>query len=144
MSTATIRFVIPGEPRGKQAARTTRWGGYNLPQTAAELEAIRYIASAAMQGRPPIDGPIELRICAYRQVPKSWSKIKRSRALDGLILPISRPDGSNYQKLLEDGCNSIVWHDDSQVVRWQGWKLFSDQPRLSVEIIKIDLPGELQ
>jgi Holliday junction resolvase RusA-like endonuclease len=142
MTTAAIVFVIPGNPRGKQAARTTRWGGYNLPQTAAELEAVRYIASAAMQGRPPLEGPVELRICAYRAIPTSFSKRQRERALAGQVLPISRPDGSNYQKLLEDGCNSIVWRDDSQVVRWQGWKLYSDIPRLSVEVIPIVLPGE--
>lgn len=140
MSTA-IRFVIPGKPRGKQAARTTAFGGFNLPQTKAELEAIRYIASAAMQGAPPLAGPVELRMCAYFEVPRSWPAGKRVLALAGLLLPTWRPDGSNVQKLLEDGCNSIVWQDDSQVVRWVGWKLYSDTARISVEVIEIDLPG---
>jgi Holliday junction resolvase RusA-like endonuclease len=140
MSTAAISFVIPGTPRGKQVARVTRFGNYTPKQTADELEAVRYIASAAMHGRPPLDGPVELRICAYRAIPTSFSKRQRERALAGQVLPISRPDGSNYQKLLEDGCNQIVWRDDSQVVRWQGWKLYSDTPRLSVEVIPIVLP----
>ena len=141
MFTAAISFVIPGVPRGKQVARVTRFGNYTPKQTANELEAVRYIASAAMQGRPPLEGPLELRMCAYRPVPASWSSKERERALAGLVLPISRPDGSNYQKLLEDGCNHIVWHDDSQITRWQGWKLYSDTPRLSVEVIPIILPG---
>jgi Holliday junction resolvase RusA-like endonuclease len=143
MSGRTVTFVVPGRPRGKQVARVTRRGNYMPDQTTDEMEAIGWIASAAMEGRAPFPGPVELRFCAWVPVPASWSKRMREKALSHNALPVARPDGSNYQKLLEDGLNGIVWIDDSQVVNWFGFKRFSADPRLVVTVTELEYVGEV-
>src|SRR5690242_260046 len=102
--TAAIRFVVPGEPKAKERARSrivrTRDGRqfvshYTPSQTRNEEAAVKIIAAAAMQGRPPLTGPIELKACFYRAVPSSWSAKKRAAALENRILPTARPDLDN-------------------------------------------------
>ena len=55
----------------------------------------------------------------------------------GAIRPVTRPDLDNYIKVL-DGLNGIVWRDDSQIVRLNSVKAYSERPRLvvSVEVAK--------
>lgn len=142
-----IKFVIPGEPRGKGRPRFRiapgRHGAfvqtYTPAETRAEEGAVRLIAATAMEGRPPVSGPIELRLCAYRQVPKSWSKKQRELALAGTVVPTGKPDVDNLLKLLADGLNGVVWIDDAQVTDAHVYKRYSDKPRLVVEVRQINL-----
>ncbi len=32
-----------------------------------------------------------------------------------------RADCDNFQKLVQDALNGIVWEDDSQIIRWSGF-----------------------
>ncbi len=159
---AKVRFVLPGAPRGKAVARVTQHGTFIPKSTREEMEALRLIARNAMRGAPPFSGPVHIRLCAYMPVPVSWPQRKRADALAGRLLPVSKPDGSNVQKLVEDailpphipraklqrltreqidaarrGPGAVII-DDSQIVRWEGWKLYSDDPRVVVEVIEID------
>lgn len=150
------RFVLPGAPRGKAVAQVTRFGTFIPKKTRDEMEAIRMIARIAMAGRPPFEGPIDLKIAAYMPVPKSWPRAKREAALAGRVLPTVKPDGSNIQKLAEDAILPprltkadqryvteamlrTVIRDDAQITDWQGWKRYSSEPRLVVVVTEIDL-----
>jgi Holliday junction resolvase RusA-like endonuclease len=66
-------------------------------------------------------------------VPQSWSAKKRAAALAGAIRPAKRPDLDNIAKML-DALNEVVWRDDAQVVSGLIEKLYSDRPRLRVEV----------
>ena len=164
---ASVQFVLPGRPKGKSVARVTRFGSFTPAATREEMETLRRIARDAMGGRAPFTGPVELRMCAYMPVPAGFRKAEREAALAGLTLPTIKPDGSNIQKLIEDAIqpppvprskakvgararafpptalqhalNKVVIVDDTQIVRWQGWKLYSDDPRVVVEITEIEL-----
>lgn len=103
------------------------------------MEAVRYIALAAMRGAMPIGGAVLLRMCAYVPVPKSWPRDDRAAALCGEILPTVKPDGDNYMKLVWDACTGVVWWDDKQVTDWHGWKRYSSDPRIVVHVTEI--PG---
>ena len=150
------RFVIPGPPRGKAVAQVTRFGTFIPAKTRAEMDATRMIARIAMAGRDPFLGPVELKLAAYMPVPASWPRWKREAALANRILPISKPDGSNIQKLAEDAIlppkltkaqtkyvtqamMRVVINDDSQITDWRGWKRYSAEPRLVVVVTEIDL-----
>ena len=87
---------------------------YTPKQTRAEMEAVRFIAARAMEGRPPFEGALRFRAAFYRSVPQSWSQKKRAAALAGQILPITKPDADNCAKV-KDGCTGIVWRDDAQI-----------------------------
>jgi Holliday junction resolvase RusA-like endonuclease len=137
-------------------AKITRFGSFIPKETRAEMDACRAIARVAMAGREPFLGPVELKLAAYMPVPASWSRRKREAALGGRIFPTSKPDGSNIQKLVEDAIlpphlgkkdrqyvtaamMRTVIKDDSQITDWRGWKRYSDNPRIVIEVREIDL-----
>lgn len=153
-----IRFVLPGTPRAKERPRhrvLTRGNGeivrnkngkpivttYTPKQTGEEEFAFRMIAAAAMEGRRPFEGEIELKLCAYRRIPESWSKKKQADALADRIRPTPKPDIDNTMKLI-DGMKGVVWIDDAQVTDAHIFKRYSDTPRIVVEVRQLDLAAQ--
>lgn len=133
-----VVVVVPGAPRGKGRPRTAVIAGraqiYTDAKTRSEEGAVRTFASAAMAGRPPYDGAVSLRMCAYRQMPQAFSAKKRAAAERGEIVPVSRPDFDNFAKLAADAINGIVLRDDAQIVTAIVHKRYSDQPRLVIDV----------
>ncbi len=147
MSQPYARFVLPGVPKALQRNRhrvvKTKAGGqfvanYLPAQSRAEQGAVRLFAQQAMQGRPPVDGPVELRMTAFMPVPASWSKKKQAQALSGELRPIGKPDASNLLKQIEDGLSNICVRDDSCIVSVHVWKYFSDTPRVVVQLYRVE------
>lgn len=135
---AICKFVVPGPPRGKGVARVTRFGSFTPAKTKAEMEAVKYIALAAMAGRAPFAGPVAMRLCAYVGVPASWSRKNREAALAGTTRPCVKPDFDNICKLVCDGLKRVVWLDDTQVVEAVVWKRYDANPRVVVEVTEIE------
>ncbi len=110
-----ISLVIPGRIAGKGRPRFARVGGfvrtYTDEKTRSAEAMVRTLAAEAMQGRPPVFGPIALEIVIVQIPPESWSKRRRAntRWITG------KPDCDNVIKLIGDSLNRLVWHDDSQV-----------------------------
>jgi Holliday junction resolvase RusA-like endonuclease len=106
-----VTFVVPSEPvafarsGGKGKIRFT-------PKRQRDFMALVQLAAhRAMNGQPPLAGPIELRIRAAYRVPTSWSK-KRAA---GVRWRIARPDADNIAKLVADSCNEIIFRDDARL-----------------------------
>jgi Holliday junction resolvase RusA-like endonuclease len=142
-SAQVVRIVIPGVPRaweraghriGRNAAGKQFIASYTPNQTRAEQGAVKLFATRAMHGQSPLDGPIDLRLCAYMPIPRSWSQRKQSSALAGTIYPTAKPDCDNVLKSFMDAVKAIVWRDDSQVVSASVWKRYSTEPRVVVEV----------
>lgn len=138
-----IRIVIPGIPRPLERnrhrivtpkGRPSFVANYLPAQSAREQSVIRKIAYDAMDGRAPIDGPLELRFVAYMGIAASWSRIKTADAITDRIRPTARPDLSNLIKQCEDAMNEIVYRDDSLITDCHLYKRFSDRPRLVIEV----------
>lgn len=133
-----MTFTVPGHPRGKGRPRTTIVAGraqiYTDARTRSEEGAVRTFAQAAMAGRPPYDGPVILRVCAYRAMPAGFSGKKRDAAERGKVVPATRPDFDNCAKLAADAINGIVLRDDSQIVTAVIHKRYSENPRLVVDL----------
>ena len=51
--------------------------------------------------------------------------------------PTGRPDLDNIVKLYADAFNSVVWRDDSQVVRVVSEKRYSDRPGVLVTVMEV-------
>lgn len=79
------------------------------------------------------DGPVYLGVEVKKSIPKSWTKKKAQAALNGEILPTSKPDSSNYYKLVEDALNGILYTDDSQVVAQQSSKIYHETDMILIE-----------
>jgi Holliday junction resolvase RusA-like endonuclease len=94
------------------------------------------LIEAVTANRPevPIAGPVFLTVRFYRGIPTSWSKKKQAAAALGTVWPTGKPDLDNLVKAVKDCCNSIIWHDDSLVVKEVVSKLYSNSPRVEIEI----------
>ena len=118
----------------------TRRGIAFTPKPTRIAEA--FIKSLFVQkypGHVPVEGPLELLVLAYYQIPQSASKKIQEEMATGKIRPLKKPDLSNVLKLCEDALNGIAYRDDSQIVDVGCEKWYSRTPHLE---IKITAPGE--
>jgi Holliday junction resolvase RusA-like endonuclease len=67
-------------------------------------------------------------------IPQSWSNKKRQDALECKIWPTSRPDLDNIIKAVLDGILRVAIVDDNQVVHLIARQLYSETPKLFIEI----------
>jgi Holliday junction resolvase RusA-like endonuclease len=81
----------------------------------------------------PVETPVSVRVDIYKGVPKSWSKAKRARALDGQEIP-GKPDLDNVAKGVLDAMNGVAYVDDTPVIRLLVQKQYSLEPRLVVTV----------
>jgi Holliday junction resolvase RusA-like endonuclease len=133
-----IRIIVDGLAVAKGRARATRKGFVYTPAATRKYEAYaRLAASEAMNGRPPLHGPVRLDLLVELPIPASWSQKKRLTAIAGLIKPTTRPDLDNYVKSALDAINTIVIADDSQIIELRASKRFSEQPKLIATVFSI-------
>lgn len=134
-TTGTIRVF--GKPVPKARPRVTRSGHTYTPARTRAWEA--QVADAwRLQAGEKFAGPVRVQIRFYEAPPKSWSKTKRTAALDGELYPTGRPDLDNLTKAVLDGLNGEAWSDDSQVVQLWAAKYYAvaDYVFCQVEAIK--------
>lgn len=132
-----LSITIPGAPVAKGRPRVTSAGKFPRVFTPAKTrhyeDLIRCEAAKAMNGEPPINEPVAVCVTAYVPIPKSFSRKRRQDAIDGVLKPSTRPDCDNYAKVL-DGCNAIIFRDDSLVTDLIVRKRFSERPRLVITV----------
>jgi Holliday junction resolvase RusA-like endonuclease len=135
MTAEPITIIIAGEPVAKGRPRMTQRGFVYTPAATRKFEAHgRLSAQLAMDGRPPLEGPVRLELLAELPIPASWSQKKRASAVTGDVLPISRPDLDNYLKSGLDSINEIVIRDDSQIVEVSARKRYGVAPKLVLTV----------
>jgi Holliday junction resolvase RusA-like endonuclease len=132
-----VSFTIPAEPvafarsGGNGAVRFT-------PKRQRDFMAlVKLAAHKAMDGEPPLDGPIELQIRATYRVPSSWSKKRAATAR----WRTARPDADNIAKLVADSINEIVYGDDAQVVSLTVQKVYGPIADVTVTAMQLDDEG---
>jgi Holliday junction resolvase RusA-like endonuclease len=53
---------------------------------------------------------------------------------EGELLPSKKPDIDNVLKIVLDALNGVAYKDDSKVVSVSGKKIYSDEPKLVIEM----------
>ena len=143
MSDSRIHIVVPGTIVPWQRARRNRLkSGVTVTFTRPDVEAyhavVRMASEAAMAGRPPIQGPIELSLLAVFAVPGSWSGKRQREALAGILAKTTRPDLENSVKGAMDAMRSIVYRDDAQIVSFGSCaKVYGERPRLEILVSEL-------
>ncbi len=141
-----VRFVIPGEPKGKgrHRSRIAKMGdgrqfvaNYTPKDTVEYENLVRMAAGQAMAGRPPTMNPVIVWLVATCTVPASWSQKKRRAALIGDVMPTGKPDLDNVEKAVMDGMNKIVFRDDAQACRVVKGKQYGETPGVSVWVVEM-------
>lgn len=136
--TESIAFTVPGEPVAKGRARSLVRAGhvahYTPEKTARYENLVALAAQQAMGSLAPFIGPVSITVMAYMGIAGSWSKRKKTAAIDGTVFPTKRPDIDNVLKAIKDGLNGVVWKDDSQVVNVMAGKRYDQVPRVEVVV----------
>ena len=140
-----IKFTVPGRLPGKGRARSflVKPKGrqpfitnYTPAETYNAEAVVKHLASVAMDGRAPFEGPLELIISMYVLRPKSKSK--------KLVFCTTRPDLDNCLKLIGDACNRILWRDDAQLAITHMRRLYcekTERAEICVRTLTGDRPG---
>jgi Holliday junction resolvase RusA-like endonuclease len=81
-----------------------------------------------------LTGAIAMLLVIYRSTPKSWSRKKKLEAETMELMPMTKPDASNYLKGVEDALNGILFDDDAQIVLPMPFKAYSSKPRIELFI----------
>lgn len=133
-----ISFVVYGEPVAQGRPRFARRGNFVTTYDPAKSRDYKdTVYSIAIEHKPeqPLEGPLNVKIVAFKSIPKSFSKRKAADAESGVLLPITKPDCDNYAKGVKDALSGLIWRDDAQVVRLTVEKKFSTVPRMEIEIL---------
>lgn len=146
-TTLSIRFTVPGEPKGKGRHRsriaTSRAGksfiaNYAPADTVEYENLVRMAAHEAMHGGVPTKNPVVVTIDAYCSVPASWSGVKTAKAISGSVFPTGKPDLDNIEKSILDGMNAVVFRDDALVCDVVKRKRYAERARVEVAVRELD------
>lgn len=148
-----ISFIVYGDPMGKQRPKFSTFNGYvktYTPQDTQNYES-KVISAYKEQCNVDLIEPnvmLVAKIKAYFKIPKGcYAYHKKTNTNDlttkgidmvnGKIKPTKKPDCDNIAKIVLDALNGIAYYDDSQVVELSVYKLYSESPRVEVEIYEI-------
>ncbi|MEF2910803.1 MAG: RusA family crossover junction endodeoxyribonuclease [Phascolarctobacterium sp.] len=139
-----LTFTIPGEPTAQGRPRFSTHGEFVKaydPEKSRNYKAyVKLLASEAMQniGLTLTELPLGVEIIADVGIPASKSKKFKEQALNGLQLPIKKPDVDNVAKIILDSISGIVYKDDKQIVKLTVSKKYSDIPKVEVKIYNVE------
>ncbi|MED3732535.1 RusA family crossover junction endodeoxyribonuclease [Geobacillus stearothermophilus] len=137
-----IKFIVYGEPVAQGRPRATTVNGrVRMYDPKKSRDFKHYLKLAASKHRPEklLKGPISLVVKVYKPTLKSFSKKKKAAAEAGQLRPTTKPDVSNYLKLIEDALTGVIWKDDSQIIDCSISKYYSETPRTEIQIKEMDL-----
>ena len=131
-----MRFVVPGQPVGKQRPRFARGRAYTPKKTVLYEKSVAAYARLALAEHGPIpDGPVSVRIVAVFDRPK---RLLRKKDPAGRMWHWDNtPDGDNCAKILLDGMNGVLYKDDRCVVRLVVYKVYrskDEAPHVQVDV----------
>ncbi|WP_025114409.1 RusA family crossover junction endodeoxyribonuclease [Lysinibacillus fusiformis] len=133
-----LKIEIPGVIQPQERPRFSRRGKNVVTHDAPKSKNFKdFVKLVAWQNKPSelITGPIKLQADIYLMPPKKYhTGPKRALIASGELRPITKPDADNLIKGIKDGCNKVIWHDDSQIVELNVRKFYSEQPRAEVTI----------
>ncbi|KAF0134886.1 MAG: endodeoxyribonuclease RusA [Methylocystaceae bacterium] len=103
------------------------------------MALVKLAAHKAMDGAPPMAGPVAMTVSATYLVPKSWPKKRVAAAL----WRTAKPDADNIAKLVTDACNEIVFEDDAQVAELTVQKRYGPLAGVTVSVASLEDGGAI-
>lgn len=132
-----IHLEIEGNPIAKQRPRFAK-NGRAYDKQSKEKRITRCQIMNEMANRSilrRLQGPISIKMIFHMPIPSSWSQ-RRSKSVLGK--PHScRIDIDNAVKFYFDVMNQLIYDDDAQVSELYCKKIYSDKPRVCIEINEI-------
>jgi len=125
-----ISFFAPGipAPGGSKRAFIVKGRAVLTDAGGAKTKNWRSVvamaAHTAMNGSPPLTGPVSLRVIFLMPRPKAHFRKDGSLKPKAPEVCSKRPDTTKLLRAVEDAMNGIVWKDDSLVVKQYAEKLY--------------------
>lgn len=139
-----MKFKIDGKVQAKQSVKFANVGGFMKKYTPKEMvnyaNWVKLCFKKAYPDHLPsifFEKQLQIIIDVYFEIPKSFSKIKRNKALVDQIRPIVKPDCDNISKNILDALNGLAYPDDKQVVTLVIRKWYAESPEVTVDISEI-------
>jgi len=137
-----MKYNLKIAPKPQSRPRFTRNGrAYELKEMT---DWKRAFSQSLIRNRPKMieKGPIMLCVTFYVFPPQSISKIKTkhprtNEKLEKMYVE-KKPDLDNYIKAVLDASNGILFKDDGQIAVLAAQKLYSLNPRIELEIEKLE------
>ena len=110
---------------------------YTPAKTASYESRVALFAQMAARGaglQEPLDEALSVSIEAVLPIPASWSRRRQESAAAGVTRPTGRPDVDNVAKSVTDGCNGILWRDDSRIVDLTVRKVYGLEPMVRMVV----------
>lgn len=126
-----VKFIIPGPAVAKQRPRLGRNGSVYTPNKTKNYERLCKLSYGNNYHFK--EEFIEINILFKFEVPKSYTKKRRSEALSGLLRP-TKADIDNFIKSCLDGLNKVAFEDDRKVVKIVAEKIYADVSETIIEI----------
>lgn len=131
-----ICFEVCGEPKPKQRPRFSRRSrrAYTPAETKQYERRIKDAFRQSGHEAFPEEIPLSVSIIFGLKMPKSASKKRREKMLNGDILPMKVPDIDNLIKAVMDALNGLAYADDKQVVQVWAFKKYAEVPHTTILI----------
>jgi len=141
-----IEFFAPGIPRpggSKKGFVNPKTGRVMIVKAGGQNEenwrqAVAYAAMRAMDGRPPLDGPVSLTVTFVLPRPKyhyhASKRLAGELRQDAPGYHVKAPDRTKLMRSTEDAMTGIVYRDDSQVCTGNVEKRYGSQPGAVIAI----------
>lgn len=134
-----MEFEVVGAPVGKRRPKFSTIHGYAQALKPKEDVIYENLVKIMFQQAKPnnyslFNKPIKMKIEAYFAIPKSFSKVKQSQALEGKLLPLTKPDADNIAKIICDALNDVAYKDDTQIVELSIIKRYAMEPKVKITL----------
>lgn len=135
-------LTIPGEPVTKARPRVTQAGFTYTPAKTKNYETFVRELFYAEHGQVMMDGAIKAEIIAYFPIPKSTAKKLHVQMATEQYPHIKSRDADNVAKSVLDALNDVAYKDDCQIADLLVLKRYSELPRVTLALSKIEYGGE--
>ena len=138
-----MELVIYGEPIPQGRPRFTKTGHTYDPQRSRNYkQLVRFWVTQHLKKIPgwkPHENALCVDLIFLLGIPISWSKEKRTQAINGEIRPIVRNgDIDNLVKSILDSCNGLLWVDDCIITDLSAKKRYTgDLARVVIKITEV-------
>lgn len=137
-----MKYTLDIAPKPQSRPRFTRQGrAYEL----AEMKRWKQELAMLLAMRKPKrieKGAIYVAVTFYIRPPQTISKVKTKHPVSNeeleKIYVDKKPDIDNYVKAVLDASNGLLFKDDGQIAALTTQKLYSLNPRIELEITKLE------
>ena len=115
--------------------KQTQWGKHGCWDPSKKDKEALIWQMSPYAPETPFFGPAEVDLMFYLPIPVSTSKSARNSMINGIVLPIKKPDVDNLGYIVTNAMQNLFYRTDAQMVDLHLHKRYAEVPRTVVKII---------